>query len=139
MPRRFVDLSIYLENDVISDPEPFGPKIQYHKHENTAAQIAGLAATEVRSRFDSARIRERFAFTTEGAGESTRHNGAGYVDRFDANSYLYITKAMDIFDLAQGYHSLGAALEQAKARFLVMFVKDKDAPVLVPEAAATHP
>ena len=42
MPRRFVDLSIYLENDVISDPEPFGPKIQYHKHENTAAQIAGF-------------------------------------------------------------------------------------------------
>ena len=41
MPRRFVDLSIYLENDVISDPPPFGPKIQYHKHEETAGQIAG--------------------------------------------------------------------------------------------------
>jgi len=27
MKRRFVDLSIYLENDVISDPPPFGPKI----------------------------------------------------------------------------------------------------------------
>ena len=42
MPRRFVDLSIYLENDVISDPPPFGPKIQYHKHEETAGQIAGF-------------------------------------------------------------------------------------------------
>ena len=42
MKRRFVDLSIYLENDVISDPAPFGPKIQYHKHENTAGQIAGF-------------------------------------------------------------------------------------------------
>ena len=42
MPRRFVDLSIYLENDVISDPVPFGPKIQYHKHENTAGQIASF-------------------------------------------------------------------------------------------------
>src|SRR6478752_6727543 len=40
--RRFVDLSIYLENDVISDPAPFGPKIEYHKHENTAGQIAGF-------------------------------------------------------------------------------------------------
>jgi len=40
--RRFVDLSIYLENDVISDPVPFGPKIQYHKHEDTAGQIAGF-------------------------------------------------------------------------------------------------
>ena len=42
MSRRFVDLSIYLENDVISDPVPFGPKIQYHKHEDTAGQIAGF-------------------------------------------------------------------------------------------------
>ena len=42
MPRRFVDLSIYLENDVISDPAPFGPKIQYHKHADTAGQIAGF-------------------------------------------------------------------------------------------------
>ena len=42
MKRRFVDLSIYLENDVISDPVPFGPKIQYHKHEDTAGQIAGF-------------------------------------------------------------------------------------------------
>ncbi|HEV7543641.1 MAG TPA: cyclase family protein, partial [Reyranella sp.] len=42
MKRRFVDLSIYLENDVISDPAPFGPKIQYHKHENTAGQIASF-------------------------------------------------------------------------------------------------
>ena len=42
MTRRFVDLSIYLENDVISDPVPFTPKIQYHKHENTAGQIAGF-------------------------------------------------------------------------------------------------
>ena len=42
MPRRFVDLSIYLENDVVSDPPPFGPKIQYHRHEDTAGQIAGF-------------------------------------------------------------------------------------------------
>jgi kynurenine formamidase len=32
MPRRFVDLSIYLENDVVSDPPPFGPKITYLDH-----------------------------------------------------------------------------------------------------------
>ena len=42
MPRRFVDLSIYLENDVVSDPPPFGPKIHYHKHADTAGQIAGF-------------------------------------------------------------------------------------------------
>ncbi|MDX1984152.1 MAG: homoserine O-acetyltransferase [Bryobacteraceae bacterium] len=48
-----------------------------------------------------------------------RYRGSQFVDRFDANSYLYITKAMDIFDLAQG-GSLASALEKAQARFLVI-------------------
>ena len=40
MARTFVDLSIYLENDVISDPPAFAPKIQYFSHENTFEQFA---------------------------------------------------------------------------------------------------
>ena len=40
MPSRFVDLSIYLENDVLSDPPAFAPKIQYFTHDNTFEQIA---------------------------------------------------------------------------------------------------
>ena len=40
MTRKFVDLSIYLENDVLSDPPAFAPKIEYFTHENTFAQIA---------------------------------------------------------------------------------------------------
>jgi kynurenine formamidase len=39
MPRKFVDLSIFLENDVLSDPPAFAPKIEYFTHENTFAQI----------------------------------------------------------------------------------------------------
>ena len=42
MPRTFVDLSIYLENDVLSDPPAFAPKIQYLTHENTTDQIASF-------------------------------------------------------------------------------------------------
>ncbi|MDX1581403.1 MAG: homoserine O-acetyltransferase, partial [Alphaproteobacteria bacterium] len=41
-----------------------------------------------------------------------RHQGISFVERFDANSYLYITRAMDYFDLAQDY---GGKLAQAWA------------------------
>ena len=49
-----------------------------------------------------------------------RYRGTQFVDRFDANSYLYITRAMDYFDLAEGHHSLAAAFEPVRARFLVI-------------------
>jgi len=39
MSRKFVDLSIFLENDVLSDPPAFAPKIEYFTHENTYEQI----------------------------------------------------------------------------------------------------
>jgi hypothetical protein len=40
MTRRFVDLSIYLEDDVMSNPPAIAPKIQYFTHQNTFEQIA---------------------------------------------------------------------------------------------------
>jgi hypothetical protein len=40
MARRFVDLSIAIENDVISDPAGMEPKITYRKHSETVAQMA---------------------------------------------------------------------------------------------------
>ena len=40
MPRKIIDLSIYLENGVISDPPPFGPKITYMDHNSTFGQMA---------------------------------------------------------------------------------------------------
>jgi homoserine O-acetyltransferase len=62
-----------------------------------------------------------FDFSAEFEVESyLRYRGSRFVDRFDANSYLYITKAMDYFDLAANHATLPAALDQAKARFLVI-------------------
>lgn len=43
MARRFIDLSIYLENDVISDPKPFGPKIEYLNHQSSVEQMLAFS------------------------------------------------------------------------------------------------
>jgi len=47
-----------------------------------------------------------------------RHQGQSFVDRFDANSYLFITKAMDYFDLHQKHGSLAHAFKDSKSKFL---------------------
>ena len=40
------------------------------------------------------------------------YNGYNFVDRFDANSFLYLAKALDLYDIAIGYESMAEALEQ---------------------------
>lgn len=49
-----------------------------------------------------------------------RYQGKSFVDRFDANSYLYITKAMDYFDIPQKYGSLANAFKKSRAKFLLI-------------------
>ncbi|TIU32311.1 MAG: homoserine O-acetyltransferase, partial [Mesorhizobium sp.] len=55
-----------------------------------------------------------------------RHQGMTFVDRFDANSYLYLTRAMDYFDLAADHGGrLADAFAGTKTRFcLVSFTSD---------------
>jgi homoserine O-acetyltransferase len=47
------------------------------------------------------------------------YRGQSFVDRFDANSYLYLTKAMDYFDLAEG-RKLSEVFRNVKADLLVI-------------------
>jgi homoserine O-acetyltransferase len=86
--------------------------------------ITYLSEEQMRAKFGR-RLQDREAFGydfgTEFQIESyLRYQGNSFVQRFDANSYLYITKAIDYFDLTNGHHSLVEALEPARAEFLVI-------------------
>ena len=51
-----------------------------------------------------------------------QYQGQAFTSRFDANSYLYITRAMDYFDLAGKHGSLEAAFRGVGARFLIIAI-----------------
>jgi homoserine O-acetyltransferase/O-succinyltransferase len=63
-----------------------------------------------------------FSFNADFQVESyLRHQGSTFVDRFDANSYLYITRAIDYFDLAAEHGDvLANAFKETKTRFCVV-------------------
>jgi homoserine O-acetyltransferase len=69
------------------------------------AHVTYLSETALHLKFGR-RLQDRrsvtYGFDADFQVESyLRHQGSSFVDRFDANSYLYITRAMDYFDLAE--------------------------------------
>ena len=95
-----------------------------------AAHITYLSEAGLTEKFGR-RLQDReaksFGFDADFQIESyLRHQGIAFTDRFDANSYLYITRAMDYFDLAEEHGGrLAEAFRASKARFcLVSFDTD---------------
>jgi len=100
---------------IMADPDWHGG--DYHRHgvrphrglavARMGAHITYLSETALQRKFGRLlqdRDRITFGFDADFQIESyLRHQGITFVDRFDANSYLYITRAMDYFDLAGGH------------------------------------
>ncbi len=94
-----------------------------------AAHITYLSETALHRKFGRAlqdRERLSFGFGADFQVESyLRHQGSSFVDRFDANSYLYITRAMDYFDMARDFGSLPEAFRGTRTRVcIVSFTSD---------------
>ncbi len=95
-----------------------------------AAHITYLSEAGLTEKFGrrlQAREQKSFGFDADFQVESyLRHQGLSFTDRFDANSYLYITRAMDYFDLAEEHGGLLAhAFRGTGTRFcLVSFDTD---------------
>jgi homoserine O-acetyltransferase/O-succinyltransferase len=80
-----------------------------------AAQVTSLSEAGVRARVEDTQQRERFRFDIDPSGA-----GKSFVERFDANSYLYLTRAMDGFDLGADFGGrLANAFQGAPTRHAV--------------------
>lgn len=100
-----------------------------------AAHITYLSEAGMHEKFgrrlqdrpDGTKGTKTFGFDADFQIESyLRHQGLSFTDRFDANSYLYITRAMDYFDLAEEHGGkLAAAFAGTRTRFcLISFDTD---------------
>ncbi len=90
-----------------------------------AAHITYLSKKGLQEKFGR-KLQERddlkFGFDADFQIESyLRHQGSVFVDRFDANSYLYITRAMDYFDLSKQFDgNLSKAFEKTDTKFFII-------------------
>lgn len=120
-------------NAILADPHFDGG--QYHGH---AQPIRGLSIARMIGHItylSEQSMREKFGrqlrtaadysydFNSEFAVETyLDYQGQMFIERFDANSYLYITKAMDYFDLTREAGTLKQAFARSSCRFLIVSV-----------------
>jgi homoserine O-acetyltransferase len=95
-----------------------------------AAHISYLSMNALQNKFGrnlQDKNKLEYSFNADFQIESyLRHQGYAFVDRFDANSYLYITRAMDYFDITASHNgSLIDAFKNTKSKILcVSFTSD---------------
>lgn len=119
-------------NAILSDPNfnngnYYGAEIQPERGLSIARMIGHvtyLCEDAMQNKF-ARRFQDKdkpnFDFNVDFQVESyLEHQGQTFVDRFDANSYLYITKAVDLYDAARKDGSLAKAFEKTNAKFLIM-------------------
>jgi homoserine O-acetyltransferase len=90
-------------------PKTNGPGSLAEEHSQLSMEggaVTGLAPATVEMKFE--------------VESYLKHQGESFINRFDANSYLYITRAIDHFDLAEAYGSLEAAFTPVEAETLVV-------------------
>ena len=86
--------------------------------------ITYLSRRSMEDKFDHDRLEPRNVATEFeklfSVGSYLAHQGDKFVDRFDANSYLAISKAMDLFDLGGDEQTLRSTLARCSCRWLVL-------------------
>ncbi len=117
---------------ILSDPNFHGGRFYDHgvvpTHGLKLARMLGhityLSDEAMRAKFGRLQRVNQFSFNFEVEFEVEsylRYQGQSFVERFDANTYLLMTKALDYFDPAREYgDDLAAAFARAQARFLVV-------------------
>ncbi len=90
-----------------------------------AAHITYMSEAALHRKFGRAlqdRERISYGFDADFQVESyLRHQGSNFVERFDANSYLYVTRAMDYFDIAAAHDGvLANAFIGTRTRFCIL-------------------
>jgi homoserine O-acetyltransferase/O-succinyltransferase len=91
--------------------------------------ITYLSREAMTRKFDANRLQPRDVATefekTFSVGSYLGYQGARFVERFDANSYIVLSMAMDLFDLGATPAELAAALQPARCRWLIIsFISD---------------
>lgn len=105
------------------------------------AMISYRSHVQFHQRFGRARVlpdpSSELRFDNRFQVESYLHyQGEKLVQRFDARTYIYLTKAMDLHDVSRGYHCLEEALARVKARVLAIGI-DSDVLYYPAELRAT--